>query len=351
MNSYCTFFDQVYLPQGLALWHSLRRHEPEAVCWVLALDEPTAAVLRAIATPGLRVVPLAELLTADPQLAAVQSTRSRPEFIFTLKPCLCRYLLCGKVGIGVLTYLDADLYFFGEPAAIHRELGKRSVFLVPHRYPPWHDDSASYGRFNAGVLAFRDDKQGRACLDRWREQCLASCGLQPGGASYGDQKYLDEWPERFGASICVSKQPGVNLAPWNWARHDCTIASSGVWIDGAPLVAFHFAQFRRVSPRWFDSGQLEYGIMPLPLRSRIYGEYWNALMAAEAEIRVVQPGYRMPSRGWKTSLGPWHLALLRLFWGQFWLKLGPWWFAGRLGLGRLSGRVMAIYRRWQRQST
>lgn len=348
MSDYCTFFDHDYLPQGLALWHSLRRHEPEAVCWVLAIDEETAAALRRLTPPGMRVVLYAELLATDPQLASVQSGRTRPEFIFTLKSCLCRYLLREKPGIEVLIYLDADLYFFSAPAPILHELGGRSVFLVPHRYPAWHDDSASYGHFNAGLLAFRNDGPGRACLDRWREQCLESCGLAAGGVRYGDQKYLDEWPERHGAAVCVSRNPGLNLAPWNWARHACVAGARGVQVEGGPLVVFHFAQFRRVSTRWFDSGQLEYGIMPLRLRSRIYGEYWNALVAAEAEIRAVQPGYTLPRREWKASLGGWHLALLRLFWGQFWLRLGPWWFAGRLGLGRFSGRAMAIYRRRRR---
>ena len=349
MSHYCTFFDRGYLPQGLALWHSLQRHEPGAVLWTLALDEETAAVLRASVAPGLHVVSLAELLAADPPLAAVQAGRARQEFILTLKPCLCRYLLREKPGIGVLTYLDADLYFFRDPAPIHRELGGCSVFVVPHHYPPWHDESARYGHFNAGVLAIRDDAPGRACLDRWREQCLASCALVATGAAYGDQKYLDEWPERSGAAVCVSQNPGLNLAPWNWACHVCVVGPSGVLVDGEPLVAFHFAQFRRVSPLWFDSGQLEYGIMPLRLRSRIYSEYWSALGAAEREIQIVQPGYVIPRRGWKDSLGPWHLALLRLFWGQFWLKLGPWWLAGRLGLGQLSGRMMGIYRRAQRR--
>jgi hypothetical protein len=349
MSHYCTFFDRGYLPQGLALWHSLQRYEPEAVFWVLALDAETADALRAIASPGMRVVLLAELLAADPPLAAVQSGRTRQEFVFTLKPCLCRYLLREKPGIGVLTYLDADLYFFRDPAALRLELGERSVFLVPHRYPPWHDDSAHYGRFNAGVLAFRDDGPGQACLDRWREQCLESCALVADGPGYGDQKYLDEWPEGYGAAVGVSQNPGLNLAPWNWARSRFELDGGGVRVDGAPLIVFHFAQFRRVSGSWFDSGQLEYGIMPLRLRSRIYGEYWSALVAAEAEIRTVRPGYAFASRGWKASLGPWHLALLRLFWGQFWLRLGPWWLAGRLGLGRFSGRMMAVYRRGQRR--
>jgi hypothetical protein len=350
VSSYCTFFDRGYLAQGLALWDSLQRHEPAAELWVLALDEETDTVLRSLAQPGLRVVSLAELLAADPSLAAVQSGRTRQEFIFTLKPCLCRYLLREKHAADVLTYVDADLYFFGEAAAIRRELADASVFLVPHRYPPWHDDRSRYGCFNAGVLAFRDDAPGRACLDRWREQCLESCSLAANGVSYGDQKYLDEWPERYGAKVCVSRNSGLNLAPWNWARHVWVVGPPGVQVDGAPLLAFHFAQFRRISTRWFDSGQLEYGIMPLGLRSQLYGEYWAALVAAEKTVRRVRPDYAVAGRGWRASLGPWHLGLLRLFCGQFWFRLGPWWVAGRLGLGQFSGRMMAIYRGWQRRS-
>ena len=86
MSDYCTFFDRGYLPQGLALWNSLRRHEPEARLWVLALDEDTGVILGALGTPGLNVVPLAELLAADIPLAASQAGRAPAEFVFTLKP-------------------------------------------------------------------------------------------------------------------------------------------------------------------------------------------------------------------------------------------------------------------------
>lgn len=347
MSCYCTFFDRGYLLQGLTLWYSLRRHEPQAELWVLALDEETAALLASLAGPGVHLLSLSELLEADPQLAATRESRSRAEFVFTLKPCLCRYLLREKSGGGILTYLDSDLYFFSAPAAIRRELGERSVLLVPHRYPRWHDDSARCGHFNAGLLAFRDNPTARACVDRWREKCLESCALV-GGVSYGDQKYLDEWPDRFGADVLVSKHPGLNLAPWNWASHACRVDASGVRVDGESLVAFHFAQFRQVSGRWFDSGQLEYGIMPMRLRSRIYGEYWSALLEAKATIDTIRPGFLSARRGWTAALGPWHVALLRLFWGQFWVKVGPWWLAGRLGIGTLSGRMMGIYRRTRR---
>lgn len=336
------------MAQGLALWRSLARHDPAAGLWVLALDDETTEVLRKLQDVRLKVVALAELLAADPDLAAVQAGRPRAEFIFTLTPCLLRHLLDAHPEIDLLTYLDADLYFFSDPAPIPRELGRGSVLVAAHRYPPWQDDAARYGRFNVGVLVFRADPRARACLDWWRARCLETCALTVDGTHYGDQKYLDEWPPRF-AGVVELKHPGVNVAPWNWAGSRFELHGGVVGVDGCPLIVFHFAQFRRVSEHWFDSGQLEYGIMPLRLRSRIYGEYWTALVAAETAIRAVQPGYVISRRGWTASLGPWHLAMLRLFWGQFWLRLGPWWLAGRLGLGQLSGRMMGLYRRWQRR--
>lgn len=349
MNHYCTYFDSGYLAQGLALWRSLARHDARAVLWVLALDDRAAEVLRGLGDARLRVIPLADVLAADPELAAAQRERPRNEFIFTLTPCLVRHIWRAHPEAERIGYLDADLYFFADPAPIWDGLGTGSVLVVAHRFPAWHDDAALYGRFNVGVLLFRADDNGRACIEWWRARCLESCAMTADGVHYGDQKYLDEWPRLF-AGVVELTHPGVNLAPWNWARFRFDLTDGNVRVDGAALVLFHFAQFRRISSNWVDSGQLEYGIMPLRLRSRIYGEYWHALLGAEREIREVRPDYAIPCRGWKASLGPWHLAALRLFWGQFWLKVGPWWLSGRLGLGQVSGRMMALYRRGRRRS-
>jgi len=346
VNHYCTYFDRGYLAQGLALWGSLLRHDPSAVLWVLALDDEIGAVLNVEAPGRLRVLPLAELLKADPALAAVQSGRTRAEFIFTLTPCFTRYLLRGNAELELITYLDADLFFMSDPSGLRAELGNGSILMVEHRFPGWHNDSARYGRFNVGVLVFRNDDRGRACLDWWRERCLESCALTADGQHYGDQKYLDEWPTRF-SRVVISQNPGLNVAPWNWARHHFELLPEGVRVDGKPLVVFHFAQFRLVGGRWFDSGQLEYGIMPFSLRSRIYGAYWAELEVAVAKVRCRWPDFKFPARGWSASLGPWHLALLRLVWGQFWWRGKNGWFAGRFGLGRFSGRVMGRYRLWQ----
>jgi hypothetical protein len=221
--------------------------------------------------------------------------------------------------------------------------------LAHHHFPRGHDDSTQYGRYNAGVLAFRNDRSGNACLKWWRERCLESCALTGDGTYYGDQKYLDAWPSRF-PRVVVSQHSGINLAPWNWAGSGVKPSGqNAVRVGGQPLVVFHFAQFRRISDRWWDSGQLEYGIMPRALRARIYEPYAAALDAAATEIRQVRPDFCLERTGWQAALGRWNLALLRIFWGQYWWRANGRWFAGGFGLGRFSGQAMGGYRRWQRR--
>lgn len=350
MTNYCTFFDQGYLSQGLALWYSIRRHHPDSALWVLAMDAETASLLRRLSDGGLHIVDLDYLLLADRQLAAVRDERSRAEFAFTVKSCFCRYLLREYASIETLIYLDADLYLFGRPELGGHHFGEHSLLLVPHRYPLWQDDSNRYGRFNAGVIGFRNNEIAHGCLNAWRAQCIESCGVDGDGRRYGDQKYLDEWPSRYGNSVRIEGHPGVNLAPWNWVSYSYRITKSEVLVEGVPLLLFHFAQFRWVSSSWVDSGQLEYGVMPLSIRSTIYGEYIAALLEAESSIRVMRPDYSIPTSGWKRSLGSFRMAVLRIICGQFWLRSGPYLLAGRFGLGRFSGRGMAIYRRWQRRA-
>ncbi len=347
LNHYCTYFDSGYLAQGVALWQSLRRHDANAILWVLALDKTAERALRNFGDEALRVITLDQLLQSDPELRARQH-RPREQFIFTLTPCWVRHVLTARSEIHRLVYLDSDLYFFSSAAPIWSELQKGSVLITPHWYPKWHEDAPRYGTFNVGVVGFRRDEDAQACLEWWRQRCLESTELAADGTRFGDQKYLDEWPRRF-EGVVVCDHRGINVAPWNWAGFVFEVSSRApVGVEGVPLVVFHFAQFRRIAGRWFDSGQLEYGVMPRRLRSRLYGEYWSALLEAEMMIRKVWPQFAIKSRGWLAVLKPWHLGLLRWVWGEFWWRGQNNWYAGRAGLGRFSGRVISLWRRWER---
>jgi hypothetical protein len=305
-------------------------------------------VLRELGGPRLHVVPLAELETADPELARVKAGRSPAEYCFTLSPCWPRWLLTRVTGLERVTYLDADLFFFGDPARITAAMDAAgaSVLVTEHRFAPWLRHYLQHGRFNVGVLSFRPDPAGRACLDRWRERCLAWCFDRVEGDRYADQKYLDAWPGELGPALLVLPDAGVNLAPWNWDGADIRVGNGGeVSVDGGPLTVFHFARFRALGGDAWQSGQLDYGVMPRRLRDAIYGPYVAALRAARDEIAAVRPGFDFPVRVDRGERSAGRQRWLRLAFGGEWRQTGGGLRNGRLGLGRFSGRVLALLRR------
>src|SRR5258708_21614273 len=92
-RAYCTLFDANYLTRGLALYESLRRHEPGAVLRVFCMDEQTKTVLDRLALPGLLTIALDELERHDSELRAVKSDRTPLEYCWTATPSIALYCL------------------------------------------------------------------------------------------------------------------------------------------------------------------------------------------------------------------------------------------------------------------
>ena len=311
---YCTYFDHRYLPVGLALHTSLVRAGGEFTLWVLAMDREAADFLEALALPDIRVVRLETLEAFDPELKAIEPTRSRIEYYFTCSPCLPRYLLATQ-GMETVTYLDSDLSFFSSPEPLFEELGEDSVLIVPHRFSDLPARThAKYGSYNVGWLTFRADTDGMACLDWWRKRCIEWCFDRVEGDRYADQKYLDRFESLF-SGVRPSVNPGANLAPWNVAAHTVARVDGIAHVDGRPLIFFHFQGFRRIDANTYDSNLTNYGAHLTPvLRDDVFRPYIADLrnarnlvarhMAVHDGSNLRRPGLRRihatTSRMWRT---------------------------------------------------
>lgn len=287
MIHYCTQFDRNYLPRGLVLYRSLTRHSPPFTLWVLCLDAVTYDALEELAEPMIRPIRLRDFERGDEALLAAKANRSTVEYYFTCTPSLPLYVLSLEPAIETITYLDADLKFFASPSAVFDELGSSSIGIVPHLFPPRLRNKEKYGRFNVGLVVFRNDATGRACLTRWRDQCLVWCYDRVEHDRYADQKYLDAWPDLY-RSVHIFENPGVVMGPWNFMQYAIEPIGGRLLVNGRALVLYHFAGFKPIRSWLFDLGLGGFGRMPRAARMYLYRSYIQEVRQQELTVAGVK---------------------------------------------------------------
>jgi hypothetical protein len=158
------------------------------------------------------------------------------------------------------------------------------------------------GIYNVGWVTFRNDENGRAALDWWRERCIEWCydRLEPG--RFGDQKYLDDWPSRF-SGVRVTVNPAAGLDPSSDDGHRVTASPpDSVLLDGSPLIYYHHAGLRvhaatrlsralaRRAEPYRVSGNLVWTVLGRPgpkVLDLVWGPYMTLLSEARGELAAV----------------------------------------------------------------
>ncbi len=298
---YCTYFDRHYLTRGLALISSLQRQESASfIIYVVCMDEMTRVVLNRLAIPQVRVIPLHELEYHDDQLSATKPTRTLVEYYWTLTPTVILYILKRFRAVEVLTYLDADLFFFSSPQPLFDELASGSILIHEHRFSPAQAHLAQHnGRYNVGLLTFRRDAYGMAALQWWRARCIEWCFARYEAGKMGDQLYLNDWPNRF-PGVVVLKNPGGGVGPWNHDRYAFRLSETGhVLIDDRPVIFYHFHSLKLVVPEL--ALPVAHSHYPLTLGSlrHCFVPYLQALIDGHRSLLSLVPSARW---GFEASL-------------------------------------------------
>jgi hypothetical protein len=137
-------------------------------------------------------------------------------------------------------------------------------------------------------LVFRNDDRARRCLEWWRDRCLEWCYAKPEDGKLGDQKYLDDWPQRFDG-VHVLQHKGGGLAPWNISQYEVRMDDGRLMADDDPAIFFHYHGLRlrldgrhRLAPPAY--------LLSADVRRLFYDPYVAALERAAAAVRAVAPG-------------------------------------------------------------
>lgn len=242
---YCTYFDRFYLLKGLALQSSLKRHNPFAEIWILCMDDYTYSILRKLQLTNVKLIALSEF--EDPKLLKAKKNRTHIEYYWTCTPSLPLYVFKQFKQCDFAVYIDTDLFFYASEENIFTELADNSLYVVEHRYLPDQKYRVSkQGRFNVGILVFKNDAQAKKCLTKWRDQCIEWCYFREEDGKMGDQMYLNQWPKLYN-KLTISQNLGINAAPWNIAQYSVQKRKDKIYINNDLLICYHFHQFKILS--------------------------------------------------------------------------------------------------------
>lgn len=268
------------------MYRSLERYSGQFTLWILCFDSKTYQILAALNLVNARLISREEFDGKDSELIAAQKDRTLIEYYWTCTSSLPLYIFKKHSEIESLCYLDADIFFFSDPRPIFDALGQESIFIVPHDYDEKiFTRSRPAGLFNVGVVVFRHNETGLQCLRRWRTQCLGWCKHESEDGKFGDQGYLNDWPDQF-RGVVVSTHPGIHAGPWNIGKYHLEFNNGNhLLLDGERLTCFHFHALKMIC-RNVALNPEGHVFMTRKISEHIYRPYILALGESLKQLRI-----------------------------------------------------------------
>ncbi len=251
----CTIITRNYLAHARVLMDSVARFHPEFRRIVvladrldgafIPLDEPFETIL----SEDLRV----------PDSRRFHFKYSLVELCTALKPFALEHIMA-QMGVPTVIFLDADTRIYARLDAALRLLSESAIVITPHLTAPIHDgcypgelEVLRVGTYNLGFLAIRNSSVGLEFLRWWRNRLLDFCRVDIEHGLYVDQRWMDLAPSLF-EDVRVLRDPGYNVAYWNLAERMIETRAGAHFVNGQPLVFFHFSG----CPGAEGEGQLEH---------------------------------------------------------------------------------------------
>lgn len=244
MLNFCTLFDINFICQGLVIYKSLQETCKENfTLYIFAFCDKSYKLLNELNLQNVKIISTNELESKIPNLLKVKPTRSKGEYCWTCASATILYCL-NEFNLKQCTYLDADLYFFSNPKVLLDEIGDNdSVLLTEHRYTPCYDQSKTSGIYCVQFMTFKNNQNGLTALNWWVNACIEWCFDRVEDGKFGDQKYLDDWTDRF-KGVHILEHLGGGVAPWNVQQYEIYKNDEKIYVknnkQNVPLIFYHF---------------------------------------------------------------------------------------------------------------
>lgn len=148
------------------------------------------------------------------------------EFCTSIKPASFKYFF--DRGYDKCIYLDPDICFFSSIGVIYDMLDEKPIVLTPHITRHEQNFSGYFsepgimltGVFNLGFCGLRRADVTKKMLEWWHSRLTKMCFSDTAKGLFTDQKWMDLIPCYFGDSLYISRNIGMNLAPWNFHERE-----------------------------------------------------------------------------------------------------------------------------------
>lgn len=294
MHYFCTLFDSFYLSRGLAVYDSLKEHSSGFHLFIFTFDDLAYEILLDLKLDFVTLVSLTEFETNE--LKEVKKERSKAEYCWTCTPSVITYVL-ERYKVPHCTYIDSDLYFYSDPGVLVSELqaNNKNVLITEHRYsflPRLYEEKRA-GRFCVQFVTFLNQDNSLEVLEKWRKQCIDWCYARHEDGKFGDQKYLEEWPDSY-SNVHILNHLGGGVAPWNIQRYK--LSNKGPLIMGNTkksanmfyLVFYHFQYVKLHKNGTFDIG---WYCIPSYIKKLLYRPYLKKIFNIEKMLRQLDSRY------------------------------------------------------------
>lgn len=291
MRYYCTYFDRNYLLKALNLFDSLNNFEKKPFkVFAVCLDEITRIILQNLDPGNVELIPLHSIESSKSVLLEVKENRSLVEYYWTLTPVIINAIFDRYPEIDTLTYIDSDCYYFSDPQPIYDELNGNSVLIHEHRFSENFKSLEKYGKFNVGLLVFKNDTIAKKILKRWEAQCIEWCYDRDEDGKFGDQKYLDEWPS-LDDKVKILQNIAAGVAPWNHIQYSYSALNDVVYINEQPLIFYHFHSMIGLIEGIFIPMKFASYIIKRNILELIYLPYLRNLENNLKNVRTIVPEF------------------------------------------------------------
>lgn len=272
-----------YLAQAKTLGDTLMRHNPDYLFIIGLCDKKTKKIDYSFFDPYQIIE--AENIAIE-GFDDMVSRYSVVELNTSVKPFFFHYLFKKYKDAEMILYFDPDIAVFRELKPIEDEFEGSSIFLTPHIYTPIDFDGktptennfTSHGIYNLGFLGLKRSDDSFKFLSWWKDRLFANCYEKTDEGMFVDQLLINFVPIFFN-NVCISKNWGLNVAPWNLHERRLTINKGEYFINGKdPLIFYHFSNYNPLTPSVLATNYNRVALTDNTVLKKLYDEYGSNLL-------------------------------------------------------------------------